>query len=694
MRNHLRYCGQILADILLVYLTYFIARLAYLFENWSYFLPGLQQGNIWRMFIGSVYLDTPAVCYTNALWLLMVLLPLHWKDSWHPACPTENKTTRIYHSVCRWLFVIVNSMAFIIQLCDAVYFKFTLRRTTMTVFNEFSSEGNLSQIFGTELISHWYFVLLAIAVITLLWFGYRSPLLKRDATGNNGTKQFTSSNRKPWHQSLPAYYCAQTLTLLFFVYFTVVGMRGGFTRDIRPINVNRAGQFITRPTDVALVLNTPFTMLKSIGHQVFSQPHYFSSPEEAQAVFNPIKLRPIIVNGNRHPDNDILDLSVPKKNIVFIIIESFGREYIGTFSRPVLGEDYEGYTPFTDSLAEHSLTFRHSFCNGRKSIDAMPAILSSLPMFVEPYVLTPQATNHIRGIAGYLGDMGYYSAFFHGAWAGSMGFQAFARSTEWQDYFSQEDYEADPRFGGHADYDGWWAIFDEPFMQFFAHKMTEFKEPFVTGLFTATSHHPFRIPDQYADSLNDGTLPIHKTIRYVDHSLRKFFETARRQPWFDNTVFVITSDHTNMSDHDEYKSDIGGFCSPVIIYDPSGEITPRRSNAIAQHIDMMPTMLNLVGYNKPYLTFGCDLLSTPDDDTYAVCYLNGIYQFVKHGLVMQFDGQNTTAVYRLDDYCMRDNIINGSVEPQLKDTLAEMETELKAIIEQYMYRMINNKLVP
>ncbi|MBQ9439728.1 MAG: LTA synthase family protein [Paludibacteraceae bacterium] len=683
MRHYLRYIGRILLNILLIYLTYFVARLAYLLENWSYFLPGLQQGNIWRMFIGSVYLDTPAICYTNALWLLLILLPLHYKDNWYTADGSTTKTINTYQKVCKWLFVVVNSLTFIIQLCDAVYFKFTLRRTTITVFNEFSSEGNILQIFATEFISHWYFMLLGVAVIALMWYGYSEPVKK-----TTGLILPTPS------RLFVRYYLPQTLTLLVFAYFTVVGMRGGFTRDIRPINVNRAGQFIIRPTDVALILNTPFTMLKSIGHTVYTQPHYFNSPEEAQAVFNPIQRRPIIVTHPRLPEDDILDLPVKRKNIVFIIIESFGREYIGTFSRPVLGDDYEGYTPFTDSLAEHSLTFRHSFCNGRKSIDAMPAILSSLPMFIEPYVLTPQATNHIRGIAGYLGEMGYYSAFFHGAWAGSMGFQAFARSTEWQDYFSQEDYEADVRFDGHDDYDGWWAIFDEPFMQFFANKMTEFREPFVTGLFTATSHHPFRVPEQYADSFAEGTLPIHKTIRYVDHALRKFFQTARQQPWYDNTVFIITSDHTNMSDHDEYKSDIGGFCSPIIIYDPSGDIAPRRSNAIAQHIDMMPTMLNLVGYDKPYLTFGCDLLNTPDEDTYAVCYLNGTYQYVKHGIVLQFDAEKTTAAYRLNDYCMRSNILNGSIEPQLKDTLQEMETELKAIIEQYMYRMINNKLTP
>ena len=676
MKSYARYIGAVIVNIMLVYVSYFVARLAYLFENWSYFQAGLADGGVWRIFLGGMYLDTPAICYTNALWLLMVLLPLHVKES------------DAYYRVCRWLFVVVNSLMFVVQLCDAVYFRFTLRRTTLTVFHEFDGEGNLMQIFGIEMLRHWYFVILAVAMAVMLWRGYLEPRVRSQESGAKSQESGVRSqeprvkSQEPGvrtQETLLAYYVSRVCILLFFVYFTVVGMRGGFTRDIRPVNVNRAGQFITRPTDVALVLNTPFTMLKSIGEQAFAAPHYFSDEQQAETVFSPLKVAENQVAGRE------------RKNVVFVIIESFGREYIGGFNRDILGDDYQGYTPFVDSLMEHSLTYRYSFCNGRKSIDAMPAILSSLPMFVEPYVLTPHATNHIRGIAGYLGDMGYYSAFFHGAWQGSMGFQAFARSTEWNDYFSQEDYEADARFGGHADYDGWWAIFDEPFMQYFATKMSEFREPFVTGLFTATSHHPFRVPEQYADSFADGTLPIHKTIRYVDHALRRFFATARRQPWFDNTIFIITSDHTNMSDHEQYMSDIGGFCSPIIIYDPSGTISPGRSDAIAQHIDLMPTLLNYLGYDKPYISFGCDLFSTAVEQTYAVNYLNGIYQYAKNGLLIQFDGQRTTALFRLSDYAMEHNLLS---DESYNADVTSMENELKAIIQTYMYRMVNNKLAP
>lgn len=76
------------------------------------------------------------------------------------------------------------------------------------------------------------------------------------------------------------------------------------------------------------------------------------------------------------------------------------------------------------------------------------------------------------------------------------------------------------------------------------------------------------------------------------------------------------------------------------------------------------------------------------DDTYAVNYLNGIYQYVKYGYVLQFDGNETKAVYAIDDVLMKKNL-KGKVKEQ-----AQMEREVKAIIQQYMYRMKNDKLMP
>ena len=319
----------------------------------------------------------------------------------------------------------------------------------------------------------------------------------------------------------------------------------------------------------------------------------------------------------------------------------------------------------------------------------MPSILSSIPMFIEPFFLTPASMNHVSGLASILGGEGYQTAFFHGAQRGSMGFQAFARSTGFKDYYGREDFSRDKRFGGEQEFDGTWAIWDEPFLQYYCAKMSEMKEPFMTAVFTASSHHPYVVPEKYRERFPEEGIEIHKCIRYTDMALGEFFRSASRQPWFKNTIFVLTSDHTNLSDHDYYQTDLGGFCSPIIIYEPGiTDLQPAVQDKIAQQIDILPTVLGMLHYPKPYFAFGIDVLNTPAEDTWAVNYLNGIYQYVKHGHVLQFDGQRTRAVYALTDSLMKHNLVGNCPDQE------SMEHELKAIIQQYMARMTQDRLLP
>ncbi len=219
---------------------------------------------------------------------------------------------------------------------------------------------------------------------------------------------------------------------------------------------------------------------------------------------------------------------------------------------------------------------------------------------------------------------------------------------------------------------------------------------------------------------------IHKTVGYTDNALRSFFAVAKKQPWYDNTIFVITNDHTNMRGYDEYRSDIGAFYGPVLIFDPSGDIAPGKREGIVQQIDIMPTMLNYLGYDKPYIAFGCDILNTPESEQWAVNYTNGIFQYVKGAYVLQFDGQHPIALYAITDHLQSHNLLPTEASPSAATSSASaasasasaasasapaasasapapsaseaaaiassMERELKAIIQSYMDRMLNDRL--
>src|SRR5574344_2168725 len=654
---------RFLLNLIIIYIAYGICRVAFVMENWGLFPSDFQWSSVPEMMHGAWMFDTSAILYTNVLYALLMLIPLHHKE------------TRGWQMTAKWVYIIINGVCIAANLADSVYFKYTMRRTTNTIFSEFSNEGNIGSIIGVEFLRHWYLVLLFIIIMWGIWKLYFMENSKRSAR--------TSS--KPRGKQLVGYYVVQTICFGLFIPLCICGMRGGATTAVRPITISNANQYIAHPQEAGIVLNTPFSLIRTIGKKAFEIPNYMTE-EEMNALYSPV----IIPNSSSLLPNSSSSLipNSSKKNVVILIVESFGREYIGGYNKWLDGGKYKGYTPFVDSLMQHSQTFLYSYCNGRKSIDGMPSILSSIPMFVEPFFLTPASMNDVSGIAGELKNKGYYSAFFHGAENGSMGFQAFARKTGFIDYFGRTEYNNDSRFDGDKDFDGTWAIWDEPFLQFYAQKMDEMPHPFITTFFTASSHHPFVVPDKYKSVFKDEGHMINKCIRYTDNALRQFFATASKMPWFNNTLFVITSDHANQSAYEYYNTDLGWFCSPIIFYDPSGELKPGMRDAIAQQIDILPTVLGYLGYDKPFISFGCDLFKTPAKDTWAVNYCNDVYQYVKGDYVLQWDGTKTKAIYNFRTDLLLQNNLLGKVPQQ-----DEMEKEVKAIIQSYMTRMTTNSLI-
>ena len=642
--------GAAALNMLVAYLVWMLSRVAFFAENWSTFAPYMSWPLFKSMLRGALVFDTSALLYVNSLYLLLMLLPLHLKER------------AGFHKGLRWLFVVTNAVGVAMNLMDAVYFQYTGRRSTVSVFSEFANEGNIMSILLTEFIHHWYLVLAFAVLVLLLWRCYTRPRLESDRFGYQ-------------------YYISQFIALLVMVPLAIVGIRGSVTAGTRPITISNANEFVNRPVEASVVLNTPFSMIRSIGKKVFVTPEYMS-PEQMEAIYSPVHAHPVVDA-----------MSHKGKNVVILIVESMGKEYIGALNADLGGGNYRGYMPFIDSLLTRSLSFRYSYANGRISMDAMPSILSGLPMMVEPFFLTPASLNDVEGLPSMLAGEGYCSAFFHGGHNISMGFSAYAHSIGYQRYYGLDEYCRSPKYGGKGDWDGKWAIWDEPFLQFTLDNIDEMQQPFLATVFTASSHHPYNVPEQYRDSLVDeGGQPIHKCVRYTDLALRRFFERASHEPWYRNTVFVLVADHTNLSSHDVYKTDLGLYSIPIIFYTPDGSLAPLHDTArIAQQTDITPTLLHLLGYDKAYLAFGNDLLAADaPDQTWAFNYNAGIYQLVKGDLMLQFDGSKTTAVYRFKtDPLLRQNLVG-----QLDDQQRSMEDFLKALIQQYMSRMNENRLLP
>lgn len=634
----------IILNLLWVYICYEICRLAFLFENWSIYASNLTWTSFLHITLGGWRFDTSAIFYTNALVILLYLFPLHLKEK------------RWFHLTTKWIYIIINSACILMNLADSVFFEFRKHRSSMAIFQEFKGDNNLDAIVGGEVIAHWYFVILAGVMIFFLWKCYRMP----------------QTPVKP----LKHYYITQAVSLVIITPIAICGMRGNtFFSATRPISVNYAHKFVNDPMETGIVLNTPFSMIRTMTQIARETPVFFKTDEELAAVYSPLHI----------PSDSLVRR---EKNIVILIVESFAKEFIGALNKDLDNGTYKGYTPFTDSLLQHSLYYEISCDNSSFSIDAPPAVLASIPRMDRPFVLSPHSLNHIGSLASELRNMGYKTSFFHGADNESLGFNAFVKQAGVEEYYGKNEFLADPRFGGKDEFDGKWGIWDEPFLQFFAAELNEMPQPFMATVFTLSSHHPFAIPEKYKDVfVNEGLHKLHKCIRYTDYSIKRFFETASKEPWFKNTIFVITADHASSKrTHDIYKTLVGQVSIPIIFYDPSGELPVGQQPGIVQQIDIMPTLLNYVGYDRPYIAFGQDMLNTAPEDTWAF-YWDFYPQLIKGDYIMVSDGKEVTKVFNY----RKDPMLQDNLKGRLPDDLEhEMFMQMCAFIQSYMQRMNND----
>jgi phosphoglycerol transferase MdoB-like AlkP superfamily enzyme len=618
-------------------LLFTLCRIGFFLFNTNFF-PDMTLSNFLTLLAGGMKFDLVVVLYANVLLLLLTLLPFDFRFRY------------AYQEFLRYLFFITNGFAIALNVCDFIYYKFTLRRTTADIFKQFKNEENIGGLLLQFLVDYWYAALFWILLVVLMVKLYNRIKVWGPQTRNR-----------------IVYYVTGIVLIPVAGYLFVGGVRGGFRHSTRPITLSNAGEYVKDPKDISIVLNTPFTLLRTIGKTKVQRATYFTDSVSLEKTYSPVHFPK--------------DTAFQKKNVVVIILESFSKEFFGTFNRDKQNGAYKGYTPFLDSLISHGLTFEYSFANGRKSIDGLPSVISSIPSLGVPYFLSPYSGNKINSLASLLRTKGYHTSFFHGAPNGSMGFQAFMNLAGVEEYYGMSEY------GNDDDFDGLWGIWDDRFFDFYNRKLNDFPQPFMSSIFTVTSHHPFAIPERFESQFKGGPLPIHKCVQYTDYTLKQFFKRASGEDWYNNTIFVITADHTSSNiQFDENRTAWGFYSVPVIFFTPDGSLTGRRAE-IVQQIDIMPTVLGYLNFDKPYLGFGRDILKE-SAEPFAFNYKDNTYQLFEKDFLLVFDGTKTLGLYNFKtDKMVEQNLMSS--QPQI---VHSMETRMKAIIQQYNNRLIEDRL--
>ena len=622
--------------LLFVLFIFMICRVLFYFFNQSFFSVSFQ--DLPMILWGGIKFDIAGSFYINSLFIALSILPFQFKYN------------ALYQKLIKWVYVVSNSLAVLTNTIDTIYYRYTLKRTTWSVFSEFSNEDNLSTIGISFITNYWYLILIWI-VITLSFIIFYNKTTPKIFDKDKNLK----------------FYMTHALGFIISVPLFIGGIRGDLKKTTRPIAMSNAGAYVKNPKDMYLVINTPFSIIRSYGFRGYKKVSTFNDTT-LKGIYNPYF----------YPDN--AEHFTPK-NVVIIIVESLGKESIGFYNQQLENNTYKGFTPFIDSLSSASYVYKYAYANGTKSIEGLPSVLASIPSIKEPFVLSSYVANYFPTLPKILKTKGYQTAFFHGAPNGSMGFTSFTNILGIENYYGKTEYN------NETDFDGCWGIWDEPFLQYFGKTMTGFKEPFCSTIFTLSSHDPYKIPEKYNHKFKEGPLPIFKSIGYTDYALKQFFNYAKQQSWYQNTLFVITADHAaTWAHHKEYQTNAGSFEVPIMFFDPSNQnLKGFNDSILAQQIDILPTVLDYLNYEKTFFTFGKSLLKP--DKNFVVNYRGG-YQLFYDNWLLLFDGEKSTALYQFKtDKMLEKNLVNEQKEQKKK-----LETFIKAYIQQYNNRMIENKM--
>lgn len=617
---HYRSSIKLLAQrTLLVFVAYQLCRLFFYAFNKSYF-PAVDAG----VFLGGLVYDLSAIGFINLIFIALHLPPGQFK--YHPR----------YQKNLKIAFFVVNLVFIATNFVDFEYYKFTGRRSSFGLITAKGMENEIMGLLPSFLSAYWFLPLGFALFAYLFWHAL-------------GAAHF----EQPIAAASKKTMAKETGFLLLFMCLGLLMARGGFGK--KPIRIVDAVTF-SGIGNSALILNTPYSILKTMGSkETLTDPKFYTT-QTLDQIFNPVletkpKAAPI------------------KKNVIVLILESFGDENI-----------HQGYTPFLDSLLTQSYYFKNGFANGKVSIDAVPSALSSIPSLMNTSVISSgYSLNEVYGLPKIMKKQGYQTSFFHGAFNGSQNFDQYCKVAGFDAYYGKNEYV------GPEAFDGKWGIFDEEFLQFFAQKVSQFKQPFFTSLFTISSHVPFILPEKYAGKFPKGTAPIHETIGYTDYALRQFFARAKKEAWYANTVFVLTADHCSIFGKGAYTTPVGKFRIPLAFFDPSNPTWKGVVEKNFQQIDILPSLLDYLNIKDKVVTYGKSFRS-PND--FVVTYLDNVYNYLQGDYYLAFDGQQAIGLYNWkQDPMLRHNLLQ--TEPQRR---MQMERFIKAYVQSFNERMIANQL--
>ncbi len=507
----------------------------------------------------------------------------------------------------KYVFIFGNTFLLGFSVIDFEFYKFNGKRLTLGVLGVASDIADQAFQIG---LYYWYYSLFIILIFFFYFYFYPKEKI----------------------QSAKRMKTYKVIFLNFIILIiTFIGIRGGL--QLRSISPKSAFIF-DHTASGQVALNSGYTFLRSLGQKSLKPVNYFKDDSEAISIIETEKG----ISSSR--------INLGRKNIIILIIESLTQEYIDL-----------GYTPFLSDLSKESVYIDLGFANGRRSIEALPSILTGMPSLLsKPLYQSSFQTNYFKSLPQSLKENGYHTSFFHGGKTGTMDFDAYTKSIGINEYYGKEDYP------NQDHYDGNWGIFDHYFIDWFGEKLRGIEPPFFATFFSLSSHQPYSIPIGFKDTFKKGKLEIHESMGYADRSLELFFKKYKNENWFNDSIFIITGDHTQKRETKKYLNSLGQFRIPFIIYSPTGKIDLDTST-LMQQADILPTVLDLLGLSqKERLLYGCSVFSECKPTVFN--RIGDEYFLIDLPFVI-FSQNDEFKIFRFNDDLSESKIVSNKDHPRL-----------------------------
>ncbi|KMK50888.1 hypothetical protein RO21_09505 [[Actinobacillus] muris] len=459
------------------------------------------------------------------------------------------------------------------------------------------------------------------------------------------------------------------LLALLVIALSILGARSSFAhRGINPAMVAFSGD----PLVNSLVLNSGYSVLYAV-QQLKDE----EKSSEQYGKMTEAEMLAIVKKSRNRPESDYISADIPtltrnpasyqgkRRNIVIILQESLGAQFIGTLGGKPLSPNF-------DRLANEGWLFENIYATGTRSVRGIEAITAGFtPTPARSTVKLTKSQTGFFTIAELLRRQGYQTSFLYG---GEKHFDNMAS------YFYGNGFETiiDEKAYKQSKFKGTWGMSDEDLFDK-AHEtfntLAKTDKPFFSLVFTSSNHDPFEFPDGKIALYDKEKQTRNNAAKYADYALGYFFDLAKQSDYWQDTLFLVVADHDSRVNGADLVP-IYNFHIPALIL---GEgIEPKRDNRLVSQIDMPPTLLSLAGVSSDYPMIGFDLTQNVNPNRAFMQY-DQTQAMLKGQDVIILQPNTEPKGYQYD-------FVSKQFQPKAQSAEMKKEALAHALLGSYLYK--------